>query len=113
MKSCLRNTLNTEALRLHDSPLFLNKNDFLEIPTDNLDLTLIKMDKGITYTNIKRLDPLDLIYSCFEGFVNCTVVMINTSEAKKTPTSVNLPASSNILATSLSQAGETRNHSLL
>lgn len=54
MKSCLRNTLLTEALRLHDSPLPLDKNDFLEIPTDNLDLTLIKMDKGIAHTNIKK-----------------------------------------------------------
>ena len=68
MKSPLRTTLLNEILRLDKNPTFLHKNDFTEIATNNLDLTLIKMDKNISHTEIRRLDPLDLIYSCFDGF---------------------------------------------
>ena len=43
MKSRLRTTLLSEILRLSDSPLPLNKHNFTEIATNNLDLTLIKI----------------------------------------------------------------------
>ena len=68
MKSRLRTTLLTEILRLSHSPVLLNKNDFNEIATDNLDLTLIKLDKYRTHPDSSILDPLDLIYSCFDCF---------------------------------------------
>ena len=68
MKSRLRTALLNEILRLDENPTSLNKNDFTEIATNNLDLTLIKMDKNISHTTITRLHPLDLIYSCFDGF---------------------------------------------
>ena len=54
IKSCLRNVLLTESLRLHDSPIILDKKYLIDIATDNFDLALINMDKkALLITKIK------------------------------------------------------------
>ena len=101
MKSRLRTTLLTEILRLGDSPTILNKNDFTEIATDNLDLTLIKLDKSISHTDSRRLDPLDLIYSCFDCFrdlyINHDKITRNKENTIKNALTRQLEALSNIV----------------
>ena len=81
MKSRLRITLLSEILRLSDSPLPLDKHDFSEIATKNL--TLIKMDKNTSYTSITRLDPLDLIYSCFDCFRDLHITHDKLTKSKE------------------------------
>ena len=86
MKSRLRTTLLSEILRLSDSPFPLDKLDFSEIATSNLDLTLIKTDKNTSYTSTTRLDPLDLIYTFFDEIRDLHITHDKLSKSRENTT---------------------------
>ena len=67
IKSCIRNTLIQKLINTHPRQIPLSKSDFRNIQTTMLYATLIKASRRLPTDFPNKIDPLDIIYSCFSS----------------------------------------------